>query len=113
MSLQDLELSGALTREDLTSGEVTRYRQAINERLTDANREENSNRNRLEQAYYTILNCALIALRVDGYRVNTVPGHHRITLETLIETMGIDNTDIDYFIELSREGAQTYTTQCR
>jgi hypothetical protein len=102
MSLQQMELSGDLTREALTTGEVPRHREAIRDRLRDANNEENSSRTRLEQAYYAILTCARIALRVDGYRVSSVRGHHRITLETLRETMGVDAESIDYYSQLSR-----------
>jgi len=109
MSLQDLLLSGALEREELTTGEVLRFQTSIDERLSDANITANSNRTRLELAYHTILDCALLALRVDGYRVRAMPGHHRIALDTLAETMGIGDRDIDYFQELARlRGAGIY-----
>jgi uncharacterized protein (UPF0332 family) len=103
MSLQDMESSGELAREDLTSGEVARHLESIRERLQAANFEGNPNRTRLEQAYYAILNCARIALRVDGYRITSSRRHHQIALETLIEAMGTDNADIDYFHSLSGE----------
>ena len=102
MNLQDLELGDALAREDLVTGEVARFQESIKERLTDANNTTNSNRTRLELAYSAILDCALLALRVEGYRVKSKQGHHRIALETLAETVGIGNEDIDYFLELSR-----------
>lgn len=102
MDLRDLELSGHVSRESLTSGEAARFQDSITERLEDAKNAKNSNRTRLEQAYHAILNCAWIALRVDGYRVHSMPGHHRIVLESLSETMGTANKDIDYFLTLSR-----------
>ena len=102
MDLRDLELSGHLSREPLTSGEVARFRDSIRERLEDANNTKNSNRTRLEQAYHAIFNCAWIALRADGYRANSMPGHHRVILESMAETMGTANKDIDYFLNLSR-----------
>jgi hypothetical protein len=109
MSLQDLVLSGALEREELTTGEVPRFQAAIAERLSDANIKANSNRTRLELAYHTILDCALLALRVDGYRVKAMPGHHRTSLDTLAETLGTSDKDIDYFHELARtRGAGLY-----
>jgi len=86
----------------LTSGEVARFRESIKERLEDASNTQNSNRTRLEQAYHAIFNCAWIALRVDCYRANSMPGHHRVVLESMSETIGIANRDIDYFLNLSR-----------
>jgi len=97
-----MELSGHVSREPLTSGEVARFRESIKERLEDANNTKNSNRTRLEQAYHAIFNCAWIALRVDGYRANSMLGHHRVVLESMAETMGTANKDIDYFLNLSR-----------
>ncbi|MCK5584915.1 hypothetical protein KAJ02_02475 [Candidatus Bipolaricaulota bacterium] len=104
-----MELSGHVSREPLTSGEVARFRESIRERLEDANNTKNSNRTRLEQAYHAIFNCAWIALRVDGYRANSMPGHHRVVLESMAGTMGADNRDIDYFLELARvRGSDLY-----
>lgn len=109
MDLRDMELSGRLSRESLTSGELARFRESIKERLKDAGNEQNSNRTRLEQAYHAIFNCAWIALRVEGYRANSMPGHHRVVLESTAETMGIASEDIDYFLDLSRaRGSDLY-----
>jgi hypothetical protein len=102
MDLRDMELSGHISREPLTSGEVARFQDSIKERLGDAGNANNSNRTRLEQAYHAIFNCAWIALRVDGYRASSMPGHHRVVLESMAETMGTANEDIDYFLDLSR-----------
>ena len=103
MSLQDLELSGELSREALATGEVARHLQSIAERLQAANLEANPNRVRLEQAYNAIHICARTALRVDGYRITSARGHHQVALETLSETMGTERADIDFFLSLSRE----------
>ena len=103
MSLQDLELSGEISRESLTTGEVARHLESIEERLQAARLEANSNRVRLEQAYNAIHICARTALRVEGYRITSPRRHHRIALESLAETMGVDNADIDYFLSLSGE----------
>jgi len=91
-------MSGHISRESLTSGEVARFQESIKERLEDASNTQNSNRTRLEQAYHAIFNCAWIALRVDGYRANSKPGHHRVVLESMAETIGTANRDIDYFL---------------
>jgi len=103
MSLQDMELSGELSREALTSGEVARHLGAIEERLQAANLEANPNRTRLEQAYCAILSSARIALRVEGYRVTSSRRHHQVALEALADTLGAEAEDIDYFLSLSGE----------
>ena len=109
MDLRDMELSGHVSREPLTSGEVSRFQESIKERLEDASNTQNSNRTRLEQAYHAIFNCAWIALRVEGYRANSMPGHHQVVLESMAETMGTSNEDIDYFRDLSRvRGSDLY-----
>ena len=103
MSLRDMESSGDLSREPLTSGEVARHLESIEERLGAAALEANPNRTRLEQAYYVLLHCARIALRVEGYRITSPRRHHQVAFESLSETMGADSADIDFFLSLSRE----------
>jgi hypothetical protein len=71
-------------------------------RLADAHNESNHGPTRLEQAYSAILNCALLTLRVEGYRAKPGQGHHQLAIESLAETMGIENADVDYFLELAR-----------
>ena len=102
MSLEEMNLRDEIIREPLSSGEVSRFNESIAQRLEDANNTSNYNLTRLELAYYAILNCELLALRVDGYRVRSAPGHHIVALESLADTMGADNRDIDYFLELSK-----------
>ena len=101
MSLQDLVPSGALEREGLTTGEVQRFQKSIQDRIADASNAENSNSTRMELAYHAVLECAILALRVDGFRLKSVRGHHQIALETLSETIGTTTEVIDYFLELS------------
>jgi len=102
MNLQELESSGDLVRQDLSTGEVARFRASIQELLADAGNKTNSSQTRLGLAYSAILKCALLALRIEGYRTKSKQGHHRVALETLAETLGVDDKDIDYFLELSR-----------
>ena len=109
MNLQDLELSRDIAREPLTSGEVTRFRESIADRLKDASNPEISSRTRLELAYYVILDCALLALRVEGYRVKSERGHHQTALRTLSESVGANSSEVDYYFELARiRGASLY-----
>ena len=98
-----MELSGELSREALTSGEVARHLVSIEEWLQAANIEANPNRTRLEQAYSAIHGIARIALRVEGYRVASMRRHHQVALESLAETMGVRVEDIEYFLTLSGE----------
>jgi hypothetical protein len=106
--LQEMEMRGELAREPLTSGEVTRRLESIEERLEATNLESNSKRIRLEHAYDAIHFCARLALRVESYRIVNREGHHRVALESLADTLGIDNEDIDYFLGLSRERHDEY-----
>ena len=94
-------LRDEIRREALSSGEVERFKRSIRERLTDAGNETNSNRTRLESAYHAIINCALIALRVEGYRARSVQGHHRVLLESLADSLGTRTVDIDFFLDLA------------
>jgi len=102
MRIQNMLMRGEIVSEPLSSGEVERFRDAISMRLEDAGKTVNHNLTRLESAYHAVLNCALLALRIDGYRVAKGPRHHTVALESLADTLGVDSKKIDYFLDLSR-----------
>ena len=102
MRIQDMIMRGEVVSEPLSSGEVERFRDAIKMRLEDANKTVNHNLTRLESAYHAVLNCALLALRIEGYRVAKGPRHHTVALESLEDTLGVAGSKIDYFLDLSR-----------
>ena len=58
---------------------------------------------RLEQAYHAVLSCALVALRVKGYRPGRGAGIHDLTLQTLAETLQLEPERIDYYQSLRRQ----------
>ena len=100
MSLQEMEFRSELDREPATTGEVQRLVQAIERRLKDARNKTNSPETRMEQAYHAILNCALAALRAEGYRPVNGPGKHVYTLESLLDTLGVESSRQDYYQSL-------------
>ena len=100
MSLEEMILRDELRREPPTSGEIGRLIVAASRRLTDARSESIHPETRLEQAYHTILNCALIALRAEGLRVANAPGKHRHAIETLEHTLGIPFNEVSYYQQL-------------
>lgn len=100
MSLQEMELRGEIQREPATPGEVQRLLQAIERRLKDARNDTNSPETRMEQAYHAILNCALAALRANGLRPINGPGKHVYTLESLLDTLGVESSRQDYYQSL-------------
>jgi uncharacterized protein (UPF0332 family) len=97
VSLAEMLLRDELRREPATPGEVERLLTAVARRLEDAGNEANHPETRLEQAYHAILNCALVGLRVDGLRPTDRRGHHVVTLESVVDTLGIQHDRVDYF----------------
>jgi hypothetical protein len=62
--------------------------------LVDAARPENSSETRFDCAYKTIMQCALVAMMLSGYRPSTnAPGHHQTMIQSLPLTLGISNDD--------------------
>ena len=66
MLIRDMLMRGEIVSEPLSTGEVERFKDAIKMRLEDANKTVNHNLTRLESAYHAVLNCALLALRIEG-----------------------------------------------
>ena len=100
MSLQEMEFRGEIEREPATAGEVDRLLAAIERRLKDARNDTNSPETRMEQAYHAILNCALAALRSEGLRPANGPGKHVYTLESLLDTLGVESSRQGYYQSL-------------
>ena len=80
MSLDEMVLRDELRRELRSSGEIRRLLEAASRRLDDAASTSIHPETRLEQAYYVILNCALVALRTEDLRVVNGQGKHRNAL---------------------------------
>jgi len=97
MSLEEMLLRSELKREKPVPGEIARMIETVHRRLHDARHPDLHAETRLEQAYHAILGCALIALRMNGYRVSDRRGHHGVALESLADTVGLPMERIDYY----------------
>jgi len=100
MSLEEMLLRNELERLEPSTGEIDRLLDAIARRLEDARNLTIHAETRLEQAYHAILNCALVALRAKGLRPVNAPGKHVYTLESLLDTLGVEQKRVDYYQEL-------------
>lgn len=97
MSLAKWYRQRRLKRLEPTADEVARLLHAAERRLADAENTSIYPETRLEQAYQVILTCAIIALRATGYRVSTSRGRHVLALESLHETLGLDEERVGYY----------------
>jgi hypothetical protein len=74
---------------------VQRLLEAANRNLADAHIIEISAENRFDAAYKCIMQCAMLALWVNGYRTSTSqPGHHQTAIQTLPTTIGLEQTTV-------------------
>ena len=79
MSLANLLKINKLQVHSPTRDAVLRLLEAANRNLADAHIAEVSAENRFDAAYKCIMQCAMLALWVNGYRTSTSqPGHHQI-----------------------------------
>jgi|SRR3990172_9257229 len=100
MGLEDQANVGELESLPATWHEIKGLLKKAHRKLSDAKSDTISRETRLEQAYNVILTCAITALRVAGYRVTSRISAHYIALETLRETIALDDDKIDYFQSL-------------
>lgn len=83
MSLENL-LGRSLERVAPERAGIARMLAAAERNVADAQLEALSAENRFDAAYKAIMQCAMIALRANGYRTLTSrPGHHQTALQTL------------------------------
>jgi hypothetical protein len=69
---------------------VARMLAAAERNLVDARLRALSAENRFDAAYKAILQCAMVALRANGFRTLTSQaGHHQTALQTLPLTIGL------------------------
>lgn len=89
MSLENL-LGRTLERVAPDSAGIARMLVAAERNLADARLAVLSAENRFDAAYKAILQCAMVALRANGFRTLTSqPGHHQTALQTLPVTIGL------------------------
>lgn len=91
MSLQNL-VGRTLERVAPDRAAIARMLAAAERNLADAGIAALSVENRFDAAYKSIMQCAMVALRANGYRTLTShPGHHQTALQTLPLTIGLAN----------------------
>jgi hypothetical protein len=89
MSLQNL-VGRSLERVEPDRAAIARMLAAAERNLADAELRALSAENRFDAAYKGIMQCAMAALRANGYRTLTSqPGHHQTALQTLPLTIGL------------------------
>lgn len=95
MSLANLLKINKLQVHTPSRDSVQRLLEAANRNLTDAHITEISAENRFDAAYKCIMQCAMLALWVNGYRTSSSqPGHHQTAIQTLPTTIGLEQTTV-------------------
>ena len=91
MSLENL-LGRSLERVVPERAGIARMLAAAERNVADAQLAGLSAENKFDAAYKAIMQCAMIALRANGYRTLTSrPGHHQTALQTLPLTIALAN----------------------
>ncbi len=86
---------------------------AIDRNLADAAAVVISDETRFDAAYKAVMQCALVAMLVSGYRPSTSePGHHQTMIQSLPLTLGVAN-DVWVVLDALRKqrNANDYTGQ--
>ena len=91
MSLANLLSIGQLKTHPPDGGEIERLLSAAQRNLRDAHVTTISAETRFDAAYKAIMQCALAALMMHGYRPDTnKPGHHMTAVQALPLTAGLE-----------------------
>jgi uncharacterized protein (UPF0332 family) len=95
MSLANLLKINQLQVHNPSQDAVQRLLEAAKRNLADAHIAEISAENRFDAAYKCIMQCAMLALWVNGYRTSTSqPGHHQTAIQTLPTTIGLEQSTV-------------------
>ncbi len=91
MTLQNLLKIDQIKSHPIDAGEIARLLAAAKRNLGDARVKTITAETRFDAAYKAIMQSALAALMMNGYRTNTnKPGHHQTVLQSLPLTAGVD-----------------------
>jgi len=94
MTLDNL-VGRSLERVEVDAATIKRLLDAASRNIKDAKTKSISNETRFDAAYKAIMQMANAALQSNGYRTLTSkPGHHQIMIQSLPQTIGIDNDDM-------------------
>jgi hypothetical protein len=95
MSLANLLKINQLQAHNPSREALLRLLDAAKRNLSDAHISEISAENRFDAAYKCIMQCAMVALWVNGYRTSTSqPGHHQTAIQTLPTTIGLAQSTV-------------------
>ena len=104
MSLQNLLKIGQLKAHPVDAGEIAQLLAAAQRNLRDAHVTSISAETRFDAAYKAIMQSALAALMMHGYRPDTnKPGHHMTVVQSLPLTAGLDPKRIAVLDALRRQ----------
>jgi hypothetical protein len=93
MSLDNL-LGRGLEKAATDKAEISRYLAKIRRKLEDSRKSSISLDSRFDIAFEALLQIALAALRVNGYRTTTDAGHQRLAIQLLPKSLGIEASEI-------------------
>ena len=95
MSLEDLLKTDHLQPHDPTREAVQRLLQAAARNIADARVDRISFDTRFDAAYKAIMQCAMVALWANRYRISTSqPGNYQTAIQTLPETIGLEQSTV-------------------
>jgi hypothetical protein len=89
MTLANLVGKG-LEKADTDAGEIARYLEKVRRKLEDSKRASNHADTRFDIAFEALLQIAICALRVNGYRTTSAAGHQQVAIQLLPKSIGID-----------------------
>lgn len=89
MTLANLVGKG-LEKVDTDAAEVGRYLEKIRRKIEDSKRSSNHPDTRFDIAFEALLQIAICALRVNGYRTTSAAGHQQVAIQLLPKSIGID-----------------------
>lgn len=95
MSLENLLKIRQLQTHSPARDALLRLLEAAKRNIADAHIEAVSGENRFDAAYKAIMQCAMLALWLNGYRTSTSqPGHHQTAIQTLSITIGLAQSTV-------------------
>jgi hypothetical protein len=89
MTLANL-LGKGLEQAQTDAAEVSRYLEKIRRKLEDSKRQTNHADTRFDIAFEALLQIAICALRVNGYRTTSAAGHQQVAIQLLPKSIGIE-----------------------
>ncbi len=104
MTLKNLLKIGQLKEHPVSAAEIERLLTAAERNLRDAHVKDISAETRFDAAYKALMQCALAALMMHGYRPDTNrPGHHMTVLQSTPHTLGIPSRRVAVLDALRRQ----------